>query len=102
MGRKGYVLFLYGIALAIVLRRYYKTNSGLVSPSTIAPTTYLYAILALTSEFLEGLPIIIGTGMTASLYWIDSKKTTTTTKATTKTTTTKPTASISTIIKKVP
>ena len=76
MGRKGYILFLYGIALYIVTKRYYQTNTGLVSPSTIAPTTYLYAVLALTSEFLEGLPIVLATGMTVSLYWIDSKKTT--------------------------
>ena len=76
MGRKGYILFLYGIALFIVTRRYYKTNTGLVSPSTIAPTTYLYAVLALSASFLEGLPIVLATGMTASLYWADSKKTT--------------------------
>jgi hypothetical protein len=89
VGRKGYILFLYGIALFIVCRRYYKTNSGLVDPSVIAPTTYLYGILAIASSFLEGLPVVIATGLTVSLYWTDSKKSTSVATKTTPTTSSK-------------
>jgi hypothetical protein len=74
--RKAVILFLYGIALFIVLRRWYaQGNSGLPNPRVITPTTYLYSILALAADFAYGIPVVIAAGLTLSLYWNSSNKT---------------------------
>lgn len=37
-------------------------------PKVVAPASYLFGLLALTADFLEGLPIILGVAMTFILY----------------------------------
>lgn len=66
---KAFLLFLYGISVYITLDAWYKNgNSGMPDPAVIAPATWLFAILALASDFLEGLPIILGAASTVILY----------------------------------
>lgn len=70
MSRKAFILAMYAVALYIVLTRWYKAgNSGMPNPSVVTGPSYLYGILALTSDFLEGLPVVLAAGLTAGLYW---------------------------------
>lgn len=69
MNRKAIILLLYGVALFIILRQYYKTNSGLPSPQTIRNPTYLYALLALATDIIGGAGIVIAGGATVALAW---------------------------------
>lgn len=69
MNRKAIILVLYGVALFIVLRQYYKTNSGLPSPQTIRNPTYLYALLAIATDIIGGAGIVIAAGATVALAW---------------------------------
>lgn len=62
---KALILFLYGTTLYITVSRWYKAgNSGMPDPRTISPASYLFGILALTADFLEGLPVILALGLT--------------------------------------
>jgi hypothetical protein len=66
---KAYLLLLYSVSLFITLNAWYKQgNSGVPDPSVIAPATYVFALLLLAANFLDGLPAIIGTSMTFILY----------------------------------
>ena len=67
--KKGIILLLYAVALIFVLKNYYKTESGLPKPSNIAAPSYLYGILALSADFLEGFPVVIAAALTVSLIW---------------------------------
>lgn len=67
--KKALILMLYGVALTFVLKNYYKTESGLPTPTVIRNPTYLYGILALASDFLEGFPVVIAAGLTVALIW---------------------------------
>lgn len=62
---------LYGVAMFWILREYYKdpANLGIPRPKAIAAPTYLYAILALASDFTGGFTIPLAAGMTVSLIW---------------------------------
>lgn len=61
---------MYGVALSIILKRWYDAgNSGLPKPDVIVAPSYLYGVLALTSDFLEGLPVVLAAGLTAGLYY---------------------------------
>ncbi len=75
--KKGLILMLYVVALTVVLKRYYKTESGLPKPSTIAGPTYLYGILALSADFLDNFPVIIASALTVALIWNTQTKPTT-------------------------
>jgi hypothetical protein len=69
MPSKAYLLLLYAISLFITLNAWYKEgNSGVPAPTVVAPVTYVFALLLLAANFLEGLPAIIGTSMTFLLY----------------------------------
>ena len=62
---KALVLFLYGVTLYITLSRWYGAgNSGMPEPKVVAPASYLFGILALTADFLEGLPVILAAAFT--------------------------------------
>lgn len=75
MRSKAIVVVMWGIALGIILQRYYRVgNSGLPNPRTIAAPSYLYGVLALTSEFLEGLPVVLSVGLTAALFYMTDPK----------------------------
>lgn len=66
---KAYLLLLYSVSLYITLNAWYKQgNSGVPDPTVIAPATYVFALLLLASNFLDGLPAIIGTSLTFLLY----------------------------------
>lgn len=66
---KPLLLFLYGVSVYITLSRWYKAgNSGMPDPAVIGPSTYLFGVLLLTSDFLEGLPVILGLAMTFVLF----------------------------------
>lgn len=68
--KKAAILGMYGVALYFILSAYYKKgNTGMPKPSVLASPTYLYGILALTSDFLEGFPIVIAAGLTVALIW---------------------------------
>lgn len=68
--KKAYILFLYGVALYFILRKYYEDgNEGLPEPTVLVAPTYLYGILTLSSDFLEGLPVILASGFTVALIW---------------------------------
>lgn len=67
---------LYGVALYFVLKAYYaEGNSGLPNPRALMAPTYLYGILALSSDFLEGFPIVLAAGLTVALIWQTQNKT---------------------------
>lgn len=66
---KAYLLLLYSISLYITLSAWYKQgNTGVPDPTVIAPATYVFALLLLAANFLDGLPAILGTSMTFILY----------------------------------
>lgn len=69
--KKALVLVLYGVALYFILKKYYENpaNTGLPNPTVLTAPTYLYGILALTSDFLEGLPIVLAGALTVALIW---------------------------------
>lgn len=67
--KKSIILLLYGVALFFILRRYYKTNSGLPTPTVLAAPTYLYGIGLLVSDFGGGVPVVIMAGLTLGLIW---------------------------------
>lgn len=69
--KKPLILALYGVALYFILRSYYKNTgeTGLPNPRALAAPTYLYGILALTSDFLGGVPIVLAGGLTVALIW---------------------------------
>jgi hypothetical protein len=69
--QKSIIVVMWGIALGIILNRYYRNgNSGLPNPRAIAAPSYLYGVLAITSEFLEGLPVVLSVGLTAALFYM--------------------------------
>jgi hypothetical protein len=66
---KAYLLFLYAITLYITLNAWYKQgNSGIPDPAVVGPSTYLFALLLLTSNFVGGISAILGTSMTFLIY----------------------------------
>jgi len=70
MSHKGLIMMLYGVALTIILSRYYKAgNSGLPKPDQITAPSYLYGVLALTGSFLGALPTVLAAGLTLGLYY---------------------------------
>lgn len=61
---------MYGVALFFILQKYYANgNSGLPSPTVLTAPTYLYGILALSSDFLDNFPIVLAAGLTVALIW---------------------------------
>ena len=66
---KALVFTLYVVALTVVLREYYKTESGIPKPWVIRNPTYLYGILILASDFLGGIPIVVALALTVALIW---------------------------------
>lgn len=82
--KKPFILFAYGIALYFVLRAWYQQsgNSGIPNPKVIGAPTYLYAILALVSDFTAGFTVPLTAGITVALAFRannTTKQTTTTT-----------------------
>jgi chromate transport protein ChrA len=70
MRTKAIIVVMWGIALGIILNGYYRSgNSGLPNPRSIAAPSYLYGVLAISSEFLEGLPVVLAVGLTAALFY---------------------------------
>lgn len=75
--KKSLILFLYIIALFFILRNYYAqkdssgnpVNTGLPNPQMLTGSTYLYALLALSADFLEGIPVVLALALTVSLIW---------------------------------
>lgn len=61
---------MFGIANVIILKRWYAAgNGGLPHPQVIAAPAYLYGVLALASEFLQGLPVVLSVGLTVGLWY---------------------------------
>lgn len=77
---------MFGVALYFILKAYYEepNNTGLPNPRVLTAPVYLYAILALASDFLEGLPVVIGAGLTVALIWQAQSRSQAATKPTTK------------------
>lgn len=70
MKGKGLILFFYIVAIYFILKTYYAHgNAGMPNPKTFTAPTYLYGSLALASEFLEGLPIVLAGIFTIALIW---------------------------------
>lgn len=71
--KKSMILLMYVVALYFVLKRYYgdktQTHTGLPEPTVLMGPSYLYGVLALASDFLEGLPIVLAAGLTITLIW---------------------------------
>lgn len=66
---KAFILFLYGLTLYITLKAWYdEGNQGLPEPGQIAPASWLFGILALAADFLEGLPVILAAALTFALW----------------------------------
>lgn len=81
--RKSLILGMYAVVLYFVLKKYYANgNQGAPNPSTITAPTYLYAILAITADFLGAFPVVLGAGLTVALIW-QAQGTKTITKTTT-------------------
>lgn len=70
MNVKSFIISMYAVALFIVLRRWYNEgHTGLPAPSVITGPSYLYGVLALTSDYLEGLPTVLAAGLTVGLFY---------------------------------
>lgn len=70
MSNKAFILSMYLVALFIVLKNYYaQGNSGMPYPTTVTAPSYLYAVLALTADFTEGLSGVLAAGLTLGLFW---------------------------------
>jgi hypothetical protein len=70
MSNKAFILSMYLVALFIILKNYYnKGNSGMPYPTTITAPSYLYGVLALTSDFTEGLSGVLAAGLTLALFY---------------------------------
>lgn len=70
MNPKAFILSMYLVALFIILKNYYdKGNSGMPYPSTITAPSYLYGVLALTSDFTGGLSTVLSAGLTLGLFY---------------------------------
>lgn len=75
MNRKAFIVSLYFVALFIVLRAQYKHGQkGIPEPGSIAGPSYLYGVLALTSDFLQDLPTVLAAGLTVGLYYATHKQ----------------------------
>ena len=67
---KSVILFSYGTALYLILRKAYQEgHTGIPEPSLIAPPTYLYGILALATDFVGGVAVMIAIGLTFGLMY---------------------------------
>lgn len=69
MNNKAFILSLYFVALFIILKNYYKHNSGMPYPTTITAPSYLYAVLGLTADFTGGLSTVLAAGLTLGLFY---------------------------------
>lgn len=68
--RKALLLFLYGTALYLIVRRRFQLgDTGMPPPNAVAAPTYLYGMLLLAADFLEALPVFLGAGLTLALIW---------------------------------
>lgn len=66
---KPIILSLYGVTLWITISRWYQAgNKGMPDPAVIGPATYLFAVLALAADFLEGLPVVLAAALTFILW----------------------------------
>lgn len=66
---KAVILFFYGLTVTITLRAWYaQGNSGLPDAAILAPSAYLFGILALSADFLEGLPVVLAVALTVVLW----------------------------------
>lgn len=66
---KPIILSLYGVTLWITVSRWYQAGGkGMPDPATIGPATYLFAVLAIAADFLEGLPVILAAALTFILW----------------------------------
>lgn len=78
---KALIIFMFGITLYVTINAWYKEgNTGAPDPTVIAPAAWLFGVLALTADFLEGLPVILAVALTFILW----ERTTPATKPTTK------------------
>lgn len=92
---KSYLLFLYAVSLYITLNAWYKEgHSGIPDPTVVGPATYVFALLLLLSNVLEGLPAILGTALTFMLYLRAHGQNPPPSKLNTKPTTIKPNAKL--------
>lgn len=67
--KKAVILALYAVSLYLVVSRWYKAgNSGIPTPQIVGPPSYLFGVLALTAEFLGGLPVVLAAGLTFILW----------------------------------
>lgn len=64
--QKSVILFLFIVAVFISV----KNDQTLPpNPRTVAPAVYLYSALALSADFLGGLPVVLAAMLTVALYW---------------------------------
>lgn len=69
MSSKALILFMYLVAVYLVIHRWYKNGGqGMPYPTTITAPSYLYGALALTSDFTGGLTTVLAVGLTFGLY----------------------------------
>jgi hypothetical protein len=69
VNNKAFILALYFVALFIILKNYYKKNSGMPYPTTITAPSYLYAVLGLASDFTGGFATVLAAGLTLGLFY---------------------------------
>lgn len=65
--RKSALLVMYGISVTLILRQWYKTNSGIPTPSVLRNPSYAFTLLLIASDFMEGLPMVLGAAVMFSL-----------------------------------
>jgi hypothetical protein len=65
--QKSLILFLFIVAVYTSLMN--EKVTGMPNPRKIAPAVYLYGSLALASDFLGGLPVVIAAMLTVGLWW---------------------------------
>lgn len=59
---------MFGVSVTLILKNYYKSNSGIPRPSVLATPVYAFTLLLLMAEFLQALPLFFGAAVTMSLY----------------------------------
>jgi hypothetical protein len=84
--RKAPLLLLYGICCFLILRQWYKSNSGMPNPTAISKPSYAFGVLLLTADMIGNLSVVFGVALTLGLAYqaqaANAKSTTSTTSKT--------------------
>lgn len=69
MSSKALIMAMLGVSLYITISKWYEEgNTGQPPPTLVGPAAYLFGILALTADFLSGIPVLLSVALTFILF----------------------------------